>query len=427
MLPAEANRHSLLQPLFASFLIFLYNNGMSRISGKTIILGVTGGIAAYKACEITRRLVSEGVTLQVIMTKNATEFISPLTLQILSRRRVATEVFDLEWESEIGHISLADSADLLVVAPASANFIGKAASGIADDLLTTVLMAVRAPVILFPAMNVNMYNNPVVQENIERLRKRGFMVIEPAEGDLACGYEGRGRLPDTHEIVEEIEKAFSPKDLSGERILVTAGPTREFIDSVRFISNPSSGRMGYALARAGWMRGAEVVLISGKTDVPAPHGINLVNVVSVLDMYKAVMSRLDWATIVIKAAAVGDYTPVSRFQGKMKKGLKEFKLELKQTMDILSEIGKKKNGKIIVGFAAETEDIVENALAKLRKKNADLMVANDVSKPGMGFGTDTNIVYFADKYGKVEELPLMTKAEIAERIFDKIIEIKRLS
>jgi phosphopantothenoylcysteine decarboxylase / phosphopantothenate---cysteine ligase len=399
---------------------------MSRISGKTIILGVTGGIAAYKACEITRRLVSEEATLQVIMTKNATEFISPLTLQILSKRRVVTEVLDLEWESEIGHISLADSADLLVVAPASANFIGKATAGIADDLLTTVFMAVRAPVILCPAMNVNMYNKPVVQENIERLRKRGLIVIEPAEGDLACGYEGRGRLPDTHEIVEEIEKAFTPKDLSGERILVTAGATREFIDSLRFISNPSSGKMGYALARAGSMRGAEVVLISGKADVFPPHGVNLINVVSVSDMYEAVMSRLDWATIVIKAAAVGDYTPANTFQGKLKKGLKEFTLELRQTVDILSEVGKKKNGKIVVGFAAETEDIVENALGKLRRKNADLFVANDVSKPGVGFGKDTNIVYFADKEGKVEELPLMTKAEIAERIFDKIIEIRRL-
>lgn len=399
---------------------------MSRITGKTIILGVTGGIAAYKACEITRRLVSEEAKLQVIMTKNATEFISPLTLQILSRRRVATDVFDLEWESEIGHISLADSADLLVVAPATVNFIGKAASGIADDLLTTVLMAVRAPVILCPAMNVNMYSNPVVQENIERLRKRGFIVMEPAEGNLACGYEGQGRLPDTDDIVEEIEKAFSPKDLSGERILVTAGATREFIDSLRFISNPSSGKMGYALARAGWMRGAEVVLISGKADVLPPHGVNLVYVVSVSDMYEAVMSRLDWATIVIKAAAVGDYTPVNTFKGKLKKGLKEFALELRQTVDILSEVGKKKNGKIIVGFAAETEDIVENALGKLRKKNADLIVANDVSKPGAGFGDDTNIVYFADKEGRVEELPVMTKAEIAERIFDKITEIKRL-
>lgn len=398
---------------------------MSRISGKTIILGVTGGIAAYKACEITRRLISERATVQVIMTKNATEFISPLTLQILSGRRVATEVFDIEWESEIGHISLADSADLFVVAPATANFIGKAVSGIADDLLTTVLMAVRAPVIICPAMNVNMYNNAVVQENIERLKKRGFIIIEPAEGNLACGYEGRGRLPDTHEIIEEIEKAFSPKDLRGERILVTAGATREFIDSVRFISNPSSGKMGYAIARAGWMRGAEVVLISGKADVPPPHGVNVVNVVSVSDMYEAVMSRLDWATIVIKAAAVGDYTPVNRFQGKMKKGLKELTLELKQTVDILSEIGKKKNGKIVVGFAAETQDIVENALGKLRKKNADLIVANDVSKPDVGFGKDTNIVYIADKDGRIEELPLMTKAEIADRIFDRIIEIKR--
>jgi phosphopantothenoylcysteine decarboxylase/phosphopantothenate--cysteine ligase len=399
---------------------------MSRISGKTIILGVTGGIAAYKACEITRRLMSEEAKLQVIMTKNAGEFITPLTLQTLSRRRVATEVFDLEWESEIGHISLADNADLLIVAPASANFIGKAASGIADDLLTTVLMAVCAPVMICPAMNVNMYNNQIVQENLEKLKKRGFIIVEPAEGDLACGYEGRGRLPDADEIIEAVEKVFSPKDLSGERILVTAGATREFIDSVRFISNPSSGKMGYALAKSGWMRGGDVVLISGKADVPTPRGVNLINVVSVSDMYEAVMSHLDWATIVIKAAAVGDYTPVNRFQGKMKKGLKQLTLELKQTVDILSEIGKKRDGKIVVGFAAEAESIVENALGKLRKKNADLIVANDISKPGVGFGADVNIAYFVDRWGKIEELPLMTKAEISERIFDKIIEIKGL-
>jgi phosphopantothenoylcysteine decarboxylase/phosphopantothenate--cysteine ligase len=399
---------------------------MSRISGKNIILGVTGGIAAYKSCELVRRLVRENASVRVIMTKNATRFVSPLTFQTLSGKRVAIETFDLEWESEIGHISLADKADLIVVAPATATFIGKAASGIADNLLTTVLLATKAPVMIFPAMNVNMYTNPVVQENIEKLRKRGLIVLEPGEGSLACGWEGRGRLLEVNEIVEEIEKVFSPKDLVGERILVTAGATREFIDSVRFISNPSSGKMGHAIARAGWMRGAEVVLISGKTDVPPPRGVNLINVVSVSDMYEAVMSNLDWATIVIKAAAVGDYTPVNTFQGKLKKGSQEFTLKLKRTQDILLDVGKKKNGRIIVGFAAELENIVENALEKLRKKNADLIVANDILKPGSGFGEDTNTVYFVDRWGRVEELPIMTKAELAERIFDKIIEIKRL-
>jgi phosphopantothenoylcysteine decarboxylase/phosphopantothenate--cysteine ligase len=400
---------------------------MSRISGKKIILGVTGGIAAYKACELTRRLINKEASVQVIMTNNAKEFITPLTFQTLSRKRVATDVFDLEWESEIGHIILADNTDLLVVAPASANLIGKAASGIADDLLTTVLMAVRAPVMICPAMNVNMYQNPVVRGNIEKLRKHGFIIIEPAEGDLACGYEGIGRLPDPDEIIEEIERVFSPKDLMDEKILVTAGATREFVDSVRFLSNPSSGKMGYALAREGWMRGAEVVLVSGKADLQPPRGVNIINVVSVSDMYEAVMSNLAWATIVIKAAAVGDYTPSHTFQGKLKKGAREMMLELERTVDILSEVGKKKDGRVVVGFAAEVENIVENALEKLRKKNADLIVANDLSKPGSGFGEDTNIVYFVDKWGKVDEFSLMTKTEIAQRVYDKIIGIKYLS
>ncbi len=399
---------------------------MPRISGKNIILGVTGGIAAYKACELTRRLINENASVQVIMTNNAKKFISPLTFQTLSKKRVAMEVFDLEWESEIGHISLADSADLLVVAPASANLIGKAASGIADDLLTTVLMAVRAPVMICPAMNVNMYNNPIVQGNIEKLRKHGFIIVEPAEGDLACGYEGKGRLPDPNEIIEEIERVFSAKDLRHEKILVTAGATREFVDSVRFLSNPSSGKMGYALAREGWMRGADVVLVSGKAGLLPPRGVNLINVVSVSDMYEAVMSNLDWATIVIKAAAVGDYAPAHTFQGKLKKSSREMMLELKKTVDILSEVGKKKNGRVVVGFAAEVENVVENALEKLRKKNADLIVANDVSKPGSGFGEDTNIVYFVDKWGKVDEFSLMTKAEIAQRVYNKIIDIRAI-
>ncbi len=398
---------------------------MSRISGKSIVLGVTGGIAAYKSCELLRNLVREGALVQVVMTKNATEFVSPLTFQTLSGKRVAISTFDQGWESEIGHIKLADSAELVIVAPATAGFIGKAAAGMADNLLLTLLLATKAPVMICPAMNVNMYENPAVQENIKRLRKRGFILIEPAEGELACGWEGKGRLPETGEIVEEIEKVLSPKDLSGERILLTSGATREFIDSVRFISNPSSGKMGYAMARAGWMRGGEVVLISAKTDVTPPHGVRVINVVGVSDMYEAVMRNLDWATIVIKAAAVGDYTPTNSFAGKIKKGHKDLTLALRRTVDIMQEVGNQKNGKIVVGFAAEGQDIVDNAIEKLRKKNADLIVANDVLKPGSGFGEDTNIVYFVDRWGKVEELPIMSKTDVAELIFDKIIEIKR--
>lgn len=397
---------------------------MSKISGKTIVLGITGGIAAYKACDLVRRLRERGATVQVVMTKNAMEFISTLTLQTLSGRRVAAETFDLQWESEIGHINLADSADLLLITPTTANFVGKAASGIADDLLSTVLMAVHSPVMMCLAMNVNMYNNPIVQENIEKLKKRGFMIVEPTEGDLACGYEGRGRLAEVNHIVEEVEKAFSPKDLRREKILVTAGATREFIDSVRFISNPSSGKMGYAIAKAGWMRGAEVLLISGKADIPPPYGVKMINTLSASEMYEAVMKNLDWATVVIKAAAVGDYTPVDPLHGKIKKNSDELNLKFKRTQDILLEVGKRKDGKIVVGFAAEGENIIENAIGKLRKKNADLIVANDILKPRAGFGHDTNIVYFVDRKGEVEELPLMSKTDIADRIFDKILRIK---
>jgi phosphopantothenoylcysteine decarboxylase/phosphopantothenate--cysteine ligase len=398
---------------------------MSIISGKNIVLGVTGGIAAYKACELVRRLVREGASVQVIMTKNAAQFVSPLTFQTLSGKRVAMKTFDLEWESEIGHISLADRADLVVIAPATAAFIGKAASGMADNLLTTVLLATRATVMICPAMNVNMYSNPVVQENMERLKRRGFVVVEPDEGDLACGWEGKGRLPEVSRIMEEIERLLSPKDLSGERVLVTAGATREFIDSIRFISNPSSGKMGYALARAGWMRGADVLLISAKTDVEPPCGVSLINVVTVSEMHEAVMNNLDWSSVVIKAAAVGDYKPAETFQGKLKKNSKEIHLKLERTRDILLDVGRNKNGRIVVGFAAEGENVVENALGKLRKKNADLIVANDIHRPGAGFGQDTNIVCFVDKWGKVEELPIMTKAEIADKIFDKILEFRK--
>jgi phosphopantothenoylcysteine decarboxylase/phosphopantothenate--cysteine ligase len=295
----------------------------------------------------------------------------------------------------------------------------------ADNLLTTVLLATRAMVMICPAMNVNMYNNLAVQENMEKLRRRGYVVVEPDEGGLACGWEGKGRLPEVGRIMEEIERLLSPKDLSGERVLVTAGATREFIDSIRFISNPSSGKMGYALARAGWMRGADVLLISAKTDVEPPCGVSLINVVTVSEMHEAVMSNLDWSSVVIKAAAVGDYKPVETFQGKLKKNSKEIHLKLERTQDILLDVGKNKNGRIVVGFAAEGENVVENALGKLRKKNADLIVANDIHRPGAGFGQDTNIVCFVDRWGKVEELPIMTKAEIADKIFDKILEFRK--
>ncbi|MEW6145061.1 MAG: bifunctional phosphopantothenoylcysteine decarboxylase/phosphopantothenate--cysteine ligase CoaBC [Thermodesulfobacteriota bacterium] len=400
---------------------------MSVVKNKKIILGVTGGIAAYKSCELVRSLVREEASVQVIMTQNAMEFVTPLTLQTLSGNRVATKTFDLGWESEIGHISLADSADIIVVAPATASFIGKIASGIADTLLTNVILATLSPVILCPAMNVNMYSNRVVQENLEKLRERGFIIVEPAEGSLACGWEGKGRLPEISDIVNEIEKTLTPKDLSGERVLVTAGATREFIDSVRFISNPSSGKMGYALAKEGLMRGADVVLVSGKTNIAPPSGAKVVEVVSAGDMYESVMEYLDWSTIVIKAAAVGDYTPSERTNGKIKKDENARVLKLKNTKDILKAVGERKNGRFVVGFAAETDDLIDHAKDKLKRKNADLFIANDVSVPGAGFETDTNIVHFVYRDGKTEAMPKAAKPEIARMIFDKIIELKSSS
>ncbi len=398
---------------------------MSAIREKNIVLGVTGGIAAYKACELVRALVKEGASVEVVMTQNAMEFVTPLTLQTLSGNKVATRPFDPVWESEIGHISLADRADLVVIAPATASFVGKMATGIADSLLATLVLATLAPVIVCPAMNVNMYNNVAVQDNIRKLRDRGVSIVEPSEGFLACGWEGRGRLPETEDIMSEIEFALTPKDMAGERVLVTAGATREHIDPVRFISNPSSGKMGYALAEEARMRGADVVLVSGKSPLPPPRGVTLVSVESADDMYTAVMKHLDWSTLVIKAAAVGDYAPESKSAGKIKKTGDELTLKLKRTRDILKEIGEKKKQQIVVGFAAETEDLMANAAIKLREKNADMIVANNVGAPGAGFESDTNEVHLLFASGAMEELPLAPKKEIAKIIFDRISGLRK--
>ena len=398
---------------------------MSTIRGKKIVLGVTGGIAAYKSCELVRALVREGASVEVVMTKNAMEFVTPLTLQTLSGNKVATRPFDPVWESEIGHISLADRADLVVIAPATASFIGKMASGIADSLLATLVLATLAPVIVCPAMNVNMYNNVAVQENIRKLKERGVTIVEPSEGFLACGWEGRGRLPETEDIMSEVEFALTPKDMAREKVLVTAGATREYIDPVRFISNPSSGKMGYALAGEARMRGAEVVLISGKSPLTPPKGVTFVGVESADDMYAAVMQHLGWSTLVIKAAAVGDYAPESKAGVKIKKTGGELNLKLRRTRDILKEIGERKKQQIVVGFAAETEDLMTNAAVKLREKNADMIVANNVGAPGAGFEADTNEVHLLFASGAIEELPLAPKKEIAKIIFDRISGLRK--
>ncbi len=395
-----------------------------EIKGKNVVLGVSGGIACYKAAELVRLLVREGIDVHVVMTRGAIEFVTPLTFQALSGHPVAADLFNLTQESEIGHINLADQADLFVIAPATANLIGKIATGIADDLLTTAVMATKAQVLIAPSMNVNMFQNPVLQKNIGKLKKLGYELMEPAEGYLACGYEGKGRLPEPADIVKEIQRLLRKKDLVGERLLVTAGPSRESLDPVRYISNRSSGKMGYSLARAGARRGAEVTLISGPVTLAPPTGVHFISVVTAKEMHQAVLKEYPVATAVIMAAAVTDFRPEKVGAQKIKRGDTTLQLNLKPNVDILKELGAKKNGKILVGFAAETEDLVANAGKKLRSKNLDLIVANDVTKEGSGFDADTNVATLIDSQGGTHPLPLMTKDDLADRILDHFLKIK---
>lgn len=395
------------------------------LAGKEIILGVTGGIAAYKAVELLRLLTKAGATVHVVMTRSATEFVTPLTFQTLSMNPVSTDLFSLVSEREIGHISLADRADLVVIAPATANVIGKLAHGIADDLLTTTVMATTAPVLLAPAMNVNMYRNPLYRENEAVLRRHGYRFADPVHGALACGWEGEGKLQEPAVIFEEVCAALAPQDLAGETLLVTAGPTREELDPVRFISNHSSGKMGYAIARAARRRGARVVLVTGPSCLPAPHGVETVPVTSAAAMRQAVMERLADSTVIVKAAAVADYRPVTRAGEKMKKTGDTLALQLEKTGDILAELGTCKGERLLVGFAAETENLVANARQKLEGKNLDLIVANDLSQEGAGFDVDTNRVTLLYRDGRSEEIPLMGKDELADRLLDRFRELRR--
>jgi phosphopantothenoylcysteine decarboxylase/phosphopantothenate--cysteine ligase len=391
---------------------------------KTVVLGVSGGIACYKAVELTRLLVKEGFRVQVVMTRGAMEFITPLTFQTLSGRAVASETFNLTQESEIGHINVADSADLFVIAPATANIIGKIAGGIADDLLTTVLMATRAPVLVAPAMNVHMYANPILQENLRKLRRVGYHLMEPADGYLACGYEGKGRLPDPEKILDEVRSLLRKKDLIGEKILITAGPSREPLDPVRYISNRSSGKMGYALTRAALRRGAEVALVSGPTGIEPPVGARLIPVITASEMRAAVLKEFAMCTTVIMAAAVADYRPVGAADKKIKREAGPIELRLEPNPDILKELGAMKDGKFLVGFAAETEDLTANAKKKLSAKNLDMIVANDVTREGSGFDGDTNIATILDRSGASRFLPVMTKDELADEIFDHMLALR---
>ncbi len=397
---------------------------IEKTEGKSIVLGVSGGIACYKAVELLRLLVQGGSSVHVILTSGAMEFVTPLTFQTLSGHRVASDLFSLTQESEIGHINLADQADLLVIAPATANIIGKMAAGIADDLLTTVVMATQAPVLIVPSMNIHMFENPVLQENIQRLKRLGYHFMEPAEGYLACGYEGKGRLPEPSTIVEEIRWLLKKKDLVGERFLITAGPNREPLDPVRYISNRSSGKMGYALARVGARRGGKVTLISGPTSLASPPGVRLISVTTAAEMRQAILEVFPSVTAVLMAAAVADYSPDKLVAKKIKRGDAPIQIRLKPNPDILRELGMKKNGQILIGFAAETEDLIVNAGKKLREKNLDLIVANNVSEEGSGFDVDTNSATILDRRGAVHPLPLMGKEELADRIYDYFVALK---
>lgn len=392
--------------------------------GKKIVLGVTGGIAAFKAASLVSQLTQRGADVRVIMTEAATKFITPLTLQVLSRNPVAVDTFDEREPEHVQHIYLADHADLFVIAPATANLIAKLAYGLADDMLSTTLLATEAPIVIAPAMNVHMYQHPGVQQNLEILRRRGVMVLEPGTGQLACGYVGKGRMAEPDEIIQWIELYFKNKSrLTGKKVLITAGPTVEAIDPVRYLSNHSSGKMGYAIAEAARDAGAEVILVSGPVSLKTPIGVERIDVVSAKEMKEAVIKRLPEVDIIIKAAAVADYRPKDVAKQKIKKSSNELTLVLEKTDDIAMEVGRKKSPKqLFVGFAAETENVHKNAREKLERKGMDLIVVNDVTQPGAGFGVDTNIVTIYDRKGVVASFPKLSKMEIARRMIALIEE-----
>ncbi len=415
------------------FLIIVENNLLLwymtvMLKGKEIVLGVTGGIAAYKAAEFVRLLVKEGSQVHVVMTRNAREFIAPLTFQTLSGNPVVTDPFALIEGEQIGHIALADLAELIVILPATANIIGKIANGLADDFLSTTVMATRAPVLIVPSMNVNMWENKALQKNVQTLLERGYHFMEPGEGELACHWYGKGRLPELDDVIEKIKDLFTPKDLKGETVLVSAGPTQEPIDPVRFITNRSTGKMGFALANVARRRGAEVILIAGPNRLSLPReDVEVVSVRTAEEMRQAVLRQMERCTVVIKAAAVSDYRPLKVSEHKLKKSDARETLELERTKDILKEVGKKKGNRIVVGFAAETEDLIANAKKKLVEKNLDLIIANDVSKPGAGFATETNQVRILFPSGEIRDLPQLSKEEVSTAILDEVAKLLKQS
>ena len=391
--------------------------------GKTVVLGITGSIAAYKMANVASMLVKKGCDVNVIMTKNATNFINPITFEELTKNKCLVDTFDRNFQYSVAHISLATRADVFMVAPASANVIGKIANGIADDMLTTTIMASKCPKIISPAMNTNMFENPIVQDNLEKLEKFGYEIIEPESGRLAEGMSGKGRLPKEQTLVDYIERALSDNhDLKGKKVLVTAGPTQEAVDPVRYITNHSSGKMGYAVAKAAMLRGADVTLVSGQVSLEPVPFVKTVSVVSAKDMFEAVVREFEDADIVIKSAAVADFRPANVADNKIKKGEsgEEMSIRLERTDDILKYLGEhKRKNQFICGFSMETENMLENSRKKLEKKNLDMIVCNNLKEQGAGFQTDTNKVTIIDRKS-TEELGLMSKAEVADKILDRI-------
>lgn len=389
------------------------------LKGKTVVLGVTGSIAAYKIASLASMLVKQHAQVHVLMTRNAVNFINPITFETLTGHKCIVDTFDRNFEFHVEHVSLAKAADVMMIAPASANVIGKLAHGIADDMLTTTAMACKKKLILAPAMNTNMFENPILQDNLERLRRFGMEIIEPANGYLACGDTGAGKMPEPEVLFDYILKEIAaPKDLAGKKILVTAGPTREAIDPVRFITNHSTGKMGYAIAKAAALRGAEVTLVTGPATAPRPRFVKVVEIQSAREMFEAVTAVSDSQDAVIKAAAVADYRPASVGTEKTKKSDGDMFIELERTDDILAYLGSHKNpGQLLCGFSMETQNMLENSRVKLEKKNLDLIIANNLKVEGAGFGTDTNVVTLITREWE-KELPKMAKEEVANRILD---------
>lgn len=393
--------------------------------GKNIILGVTSSIAAYKSANVASALVKKGCNVNVLMTENATNFINPLTFEELTKHKCIIDTFDRNVQYNVAHISLATSADAFIIAPASANVIGKIANGIADDMLTTTVMACKCPVIISPAMNTNMYENPIVQDNLAKLERFGYIIVPPAEGRLACGAIGKGKMPDEQVLLDYLERALSDKqDFKGKRVLVTAGPTQESIDPVRYITNHSSGKMGYAVARQAMLRGADVTLVSGKVNLPPVPFVKMIYITTAEDMYNAVTAEFENTDIVIKAAAVADFRPKRIADDKLKKADGMDSIELEPTKDILKELGKNKKNRFICGFSMETKNMTENSRKKLENKNLDMIVCNNLKVEGAGFQGDTNVVTVIDKTN-ITELGIMSKTEVADKILDRIAEINK--